>query len=188
MAPRMLPQIAPVESLSPEWLTASSSPSRMSSAASAAHTAIASASSPVQPPPSWSSIDSGVGPAVPVDRRVQRRDLLLVAVPGQQFRPGGGDRVGQLGVLQQQVDQVRERAGGQVAARVAVGEQRAADGEGEPVLAEQRERRGPHDRAAALGVVEPVGERAPLAAAGERAERAGDRVAGRAQGEQARGW
>jgi hypothetical protein len=43
--------MAPVESESPEWLTASSRALARSGAAIAAHTAIASASSAVQPPP-----------------------------------------------------------------------------------------------------------------------------------------
>ena len=49
----MLPVIAPVESLSPLWLTAAiSASSKLSACRSAQKTAMASASSPTQPSPS----------------------------------------------------------------------------------------------------------------------------------------
>ena len=57
-APARLPATAPVESESPEWLTASSSAERRSGVASTQWIAIASASSAIQPAPSASTSPS----------------------------------------------------------------------------------------------------------------------------------
>ena len=68
---------------------------------------------------------SGVGPAAASSTAASRAATCSSwSSQASSFAAGGGDRVGQVAPLQQQVDEVCERAGGQVTAGVAVGEQR----------------------------------------------------------------
>ncbi len=122
-----------------------------------------------------------------LDRLAQRGAGLLMSVPSGQFGEGAVHGLRQRPAIQQLLDDHRERSGGQVAAGVAVGQHRGhrADlerlgGVGGP----QPGGSGPHYPAAALRVVEPVGERALLVAVGVAMQRLDAGGAGRTAREQ----